>query len=224
MRGFLTVAVLAITTANAARAGERRLTVSEAERLARAALPMDRSPRLVLEPPPLPPRNGAMFNIVRTDQTSRTSRAQSVLVDIDTGEVWEPSACERLSSPSLEESQLMIRRELKILPQDVLRARDLARKSGCSNLIDRRPKPSDLHPAQLIKVEGDQKSTPYRYTFMSGGCGYVGSSPVPLRIRQGTDVPFTIIGTEMYVIDEHGSFQELHYELQFLPPPPPPKR
>jgi hypothetical protein len=182
VRGLLTVPLLAVAAANVARTGERRLTISETERLARAALPIERSLGVVLEPPPLPPRNGAMFNVVWTDSTSGTSCTQPVFVDIDTGEVWEPRDCEPISTQPLEEAQTVIRRELKIRSEDVLRARESARKNGCSNLIDRRPKPSDFHPAKLIKTEGDEKSTAYRYTFMSGGDGYVASSPVPIRI------------------------------------------
>lgn len=149
MRVFLLFVVLVATTTDSALAGERRLTVPEAERLARAALNGEAKnlPNPYLEHPPLPPKNGAMFHVLWKDSTSDTRRVLPLLVDIDTAEVWNPNACEPLSTPSLQEAQQVIRRALHIDGQEVIRARDLAKQNGCANLVDPRPTRSDLSPA-----------------------------------------------------------------------------
>jgi hypothetical protein len=207
-----------------AAAGQRQLTLSEAERLARAAVPetTKRPPSLYLERTAIPPRNGARFDVWALT-TSGLVRARSLLVDLDTAEVWDAASCERVLTADLRTVQRVIRRELNILSTEVDRARAVAEKNGCSNLVDQTPKPMDLHSAPLIKIEAAQQGTSYRYTFMSGGCGYVGASPVPLNIRAG-EIRFTIMGNSIYVMDEDKQIRELHYELQFLSPPPPPNK
>jgi hypothetical protein len=144
-------------------------------------------------------------------------------VDIDTAEVWDAARCERVSTLDLQTVQRLIRRELRIPTTEVSRARAVAEKNGCSNLVDPGPNAMDLHPAQLIKVEAGQQGTSHRYTIMSGGCGYVGASPISIKIREG-EIRFTLMGNSIYVMDEDGLIRELHYELQFLPPPPPPPK
>lgn len=224
MTGPLFVSAIAMAVTDLAAAGQRRLTLAEAERLIRAALPETTThpPSLYLEPPAIAPKNGARFDVwVQT--ISGLVRTRSLLVDIDTADVWDAARCERVSTPDLQTVQRVIRRELRIPTTEVSSARAVAEKNGCSNLVDPGPKPMDLQPAQLTKVQAGQQGTSYRYTIMSGGCGYVGASPLPIKIREG-EIRFTLIGNSIYVMDEDGQIRELHYELQFLPPPPPPPR
>jgi hypothetical protein len=119
------VSAIRISLADFSAAGQRRLTLPEAEQLARAAVPetSKRPPRLYLEPPALPPKNGARFNVWAADHLRSGSRTLTI--------------------------------------------------SG-----SQMPKPVDLHSAQLIKVDAGQQGTSYRYTIMSGSCGYVGASCV----------------------------------------------
>ena len=175
---------------------------------------------MYLEPPPIAPKNGAMFDVLWEGALGRV-RAQSLLVDIDTAEVWDATTCQRISKPALEALQVVIRRELMILPTEVSRARAQAEKTGCSTLIDHRPKPTDFHPARLTQADGDEKSASYRYTITWGGCGYMITSPVRLDIRDG-EVKFMIIGNSMYVIDDRGTTREVHYERVCVDSPPPP--
>ena len=213
MTRVLLVAVGALTLTGFAAAGQRRLTVSEAERLARAALSDEtkRLPGVYLEPPSTPPKNGAMFDVLWGENPSDRVRAQSLVVDIDTVDVWDARACQRLSTPAVESAQTVIRRELKVVALQVTRARAQTQANGCSNLIDPRPKRSDFHSAPVAKLNADKDRASYRYTFSWGGCGYGISSPVPLDTRDGK-VKFAIISKSMYVIDDHGGMREVQYQ------------
>jgi len=55
-------------------------------------------------------QKGAMFDVFWAEPVTRSVRAQSLVVDIDTGEVWDPGRCERVSTPALEAAQRVIRR------------------------------------------------------------------------------------------------------------------
>jgi hypothetical protein len=195
-----------------AAAGQRRLTLSEAELLALAALSEDtkRLPGFYLEPPPTPPKNGATFDVLWNSGSDRV-RAQSLVVDLDTAEVWDATTCQRLSTPAVRTVQVAIRRKLQILATEVSRARAQAEINGCSNMIDQRPKRSDFRPAPLDTIDADRNAASYRYTVTSGGCGYRISSPVPLDTRDG-QVKFAIIAGCMYVIDDLGGIREVRYE------------
>jgi hypothetical protein len=105
----------------------------------------------------------------------------------------------------------VIRRNLKILASEVSRARTQAEKTGCSNLIDQRPKRTDFRRVRVISVDHDKNGPSYRYRVTSGGCGYMISSPVPLDIQDG-DVKFTIIAASMYAVDDRGGIREVRYE------------
>jgi len=206
-----------------AAAGQRRLTLSEAERLARVALSAATKhlPSPSLEPPLIPPKKGAMFDVVWADATPGSLHVHSLLVDIDTGEVWEPLRCERVSTPALETSQRRIRRQLKISVAEVNRARALAKENGCSNLVDERPKLADFHLALVGGLTTNENRTLYRYRIIVADLSYIGISPVPIKIREGAEIKFYRTRTSLYVIDDDGSIQELSDELHFVPPPPP---
>jgi hypothetical protein len=203
-----------VTLTGFAGAGQRRLTVSETERLAQAALSdkTKRLPGFYLEPPPTPPKNGAMFDVLWGENPSDRVRAQSLVVDIDTGDVWDAIACQRLSTPAVESAQTVIRRELRIVALEVARARSQTQANGCSNLIDPRPKRSDFHSARVRTLDADKDRGSYRYSFSWGGCGYGISSPLPLDTRDG-EVKFAIISNSMYVIDDHGAMREVQYQV-----------
>lgn len=155
-------------------AGQRRLTLSEAERLVRAAMSEEGKlpPAFDLEPPPITPKQGATFHILWSGSTSDNVAIKSIVVDIDTAEVWDAARCKRLSTPALKAIQSIMRRELKAAATAVSRARAEAEMHDCSNLIDPRPKRSDFHSAQVISAD----------TGKSGGRG-IQSDPVAVRIR-----------------------------------------
>jgi hypothetical protein len=212
MTRILVLAGAAVTLVGLSAAGHRRLTLSEAERLARAAVSDEakRLPGFYLEPPLIAPKNGATFDALWDGRGSDKERAQSLVVDIDTAEVWDATTCQYISTSAVTAVQTVIRRELKILAIEVSRARAEAQKNGCSNLIDQRPKLADFHPARVISVDPD-KNGEYRYTVRSGGCHYRISSPTPLEIRNG-EVKFVIIASAMYAIDDRGRIREVQYE------------
>jgi hypothetical protein len=215
--------VMAMTLADLAAAGQRRLTLSEAERLARAAL-SEETTRLAgfsLEPPPIPPKKGAMFNIIWAEPAPGSASVPSIVVDIETGEVWDPMQCERITTPNVVAIQRSIRRQLSIAAIDVNRAQALTRGAGCSNLIDERPREADFALALMAGVSTNEKKTLYRYLLAVDDVQYIGVSPVPISIREGTKVKFLKTRSSMYVIDDGGAIQELHDELHFAPPPPP---
>ena len=214
---------MVVMLADLAAAGQRRLTLPEAERLALAALSTEtrHPPSFSLEPPPIPPNNGAMFEIVWADPAPGTIHLHGLLVDIDTGEVWEPVRCERLTTRALEKSQRTLRGQLKISPAEVNRARALAKESGCSNLVDERPNPSAFVPARLGRVWTDEMRSLYRYPITQSDLSYIGVSSVPIKIREGAEIKVLLTRTSMYVIDDDGSIQELHDESHFVPRPPP---
>jgi hypothetical protein len=96
--------------------------------------------------------------------------------------------------------QAVIRRELKVAAAAVSRASAQAEMTGCSNLIDPRPKRSDFHPARLISVDPEKSEHSYRYAVTSGGCAYTIFSPVPLNTQDG-EVNIAILAGSMYLID-----------------------
>jgi hypothetical protein len=86
------------------------------------------------------------------------------------------------------------------------------------------PAANEFGLGKLIQIVSSPEIPSYEYTLLSG-CGYVGTSKTRLRVRQDTEVKFTIQGKSLYIIDEHGKVKRLRYVMQFLPPPPiPPKR
>jgi hypothetical protein len=204
-----------------AAAGQRRLTLSEAEQLALAALDAETKhpPSFSLAPPPIPPKNGAMFEIVWADPAPGSVHLRGLLVDIDTGEVWDPVRCVPVTTPTLETSQRRLRGQLQISPAEVNRARALAKENGCSNLSDERPKPSAFAPARLGRVWTDEKRSLYRYPITQSDLFYIGVSPVPIKIPEDAEIKFLHTRTSMYVIDDDGSIQELHDESHFVPRP-----
>src|SRR5690242_16525595 len=100
---MLFVAGVVVTLAAFARAGQRRLNLPEAERLARAAVSdqTKRLPGFYLVPPPVAPKNGATFDVLWNGEESGRVRAQSLVVDIETAEVWDASTCKSISTPAV---------------------------------------------------------------------------------------------------------------------------
>jgi hypothetical protein len=214
---------MSLMLVDAAAAGQRRLTLDEAEQLALAALSTEtKHPASVsLIPPPIPPKNGATFDVVWAEPAPASPHVRALLIDIDTGDVWEPVRCERVTTRALETAQRRLRRQLTISSADVKRLRAQAKEHGCSNLVDERPKPADFHLARLVRVTMNEKKTSYRYTIMVGGdMSYIAFSPTPLRVREG-EIKFSKTKTSMYVIDDDGSIQEMQDEPNSVPPPPP---
>ena len=111
----LLASVIGLVLVDFAAAGQRRLTVTEAERLARAALTAETHglQSLSLEPPPIPPKKGAMFNVVSANTAPGSVPLHALLVDINTAEVWEPGSCKPVTTPALG-TQRKIRRRIKI--------------------------------------------------------------------------------------------------------------
>jgi hypothetical protein len=219
----LLASVMGVMLVDLAAAGQRRLTLSEAEQLALAALGAETAhpPSFSLAPPPISPKKGAMFDVVWAAHTPTRVDVRALLIDIDTGEVWDPVRCERVTTRALETSQRRMRRQLKISSAEVNRARAHAKENGCSNLLDEKPNPADFYLARLGRVTMNEKRTLYRYAITVGGdMSYIAVSPTPIRIREG-EIKFSKTKTSMYVIDENGSIQELHDELNFVLPPPP---
>jgi hypothetical protein len=206
-----------------AAAGQRRLTLSEAEQLARAALTAETSgfQSLSLQPPPIPPKKGAMFNVVSANSAPGSVHLHALLVDIDTAEVWEPERCEPVTTLALETSQRKIRRQIKISIAEVNRALVLARENGCSNLVDERSKPADFSLWRLAGFSTNEKRTLYRYLITADDVSCIGVSLVPIKIREGSKIKFYRTSASMYVIDDDGSMQELYDERDFVPPPKP---
>lgn len=207
----LLVSVGILTLAGDTAAAHRRITISEAKRLAWAALGEETKslPGVYLEPPPVAPRNGAKFEVLWGGASGR-DRAQSLVVDIETAEVWDSVTCRRLATPRLRTIQKAIRSELKIPAQEVERALAQAQTNGCSNLIDPRPKRSDFGHARVITVSSDQNGQS-KYTVTWGGCDFKIVSPVPLDVRDG-EVKFEILADRMYVIDDRGEIREAAFE------------
>jgi hypothetical protein len=203
-----------------AAAGQRRLTLSEAEQLARAALTAETGgpQSFVLESPPIPPKKGAMFSVVSANSAPGSVHLPDLLVDIDTAEVWEPRSCEPLTTPTLGTAQRKIRRRIKISIAEVNRARVVARENGCSNLVDERPKPSDFSLWRFDRIQyTNEKRTLYRYRISAEELSYIVVSPIPIKIR-GSEIKFYRANASMYVIDDDGSMQELYDERDFVAP------
>jgi hypothetical protein len=207
-QALLTSAVIA-TVAGLTMAGQRRLTLPEAERLVRAAISDEAKglQNFYLKPPPTAPQHGATFDVWNGSASGKVPVA-SVVVDIDTAEVWDAATCQRLSTPALKALQAVIRRELRVTATAVSRARAKAEMTGCSSLIDARPKQSDFHPARLITVDAEKSGA--RYTVTSGGCAYTIFSPVPLSTQNG-EVKIAILDGSMYVIDAMGGIRPARF-------------
>jgi len=227
-RRILLAASTLLALFDSAAAGHRRLTLSEAEQLATAALgPQTKGPLgFTLEPPLIPPKRGATFNIVWSSPVTDRVQMKAISVDIDTGDVWDPFRCERFSTPALESAQRRIRHRLGIPDAEVNSARVVAKTNGCSTLMDERPAKAAFYLYRLLGVTTNEAKTLYRYTISGGDVLYVGVSEVPINVRAGSEIKFLETRMSMYVIDDDGSIQELHVEsaLEHLPPPPPPKR
>ena len=222
MNRVVLVGVMGIMLVDLAAAGQRRLRLSEAEQLAYAALGAETKPpaSFSLVPPPIPPKKGAMFDVLWAEAAPASVHLRGILIDIDTGEVWEPARCEPVTTHALEKFQRRIRSQLKISASEVKRARDHAKDNGCSNLVDERPKPADFHLARLVRVTMNDKKTLYRYGITVGGdMYYIAFSPTALRIREG-EIKFLKTKTSTYVIDDDGSIQELQDEVNLVPPLP----
>jgi hypothetical protein len=212
-------AAVVVMLAFLAAAGQRRLTPREAERLARAALsgrPGD-PPGFSLESPPVPPKKGAMFEVLWADPPSDETRLRTILVDIDTGDVWDGVRCELVTTPALETLQRTIRRQLKINARSADRARAVAKENGCSNLVDNRPKREDFGVALLARISANKSRSSYRYVIVQSDQQFAGTSPFRLAVREGSKIRFLITARSMYIIDENGAMQELNGESRVEP-------
>jgi hypothetical protein len=210
---------LGIMLAGFNAAGQRRLTLPEAERFARAALRTEdgQPPHFSLEPPPIAPQKGAMFHVRWANSALASSGVHAVLIDIDTGEAWDPVRCEPISTPDLISAQGEIRDQLRISAGEVDRARALAKHTGCSNLIDERPDAADFGLVLLTGISTDEQKAFYRYAIRSDDVLYIGMSRVQLKVREGNRIRFKKTRTMMYVIDDDGKIQQLYNESD-LPP------
>jgi hypothetical protein len=205
--------VTAIMLVEAAAAGQRRLTLSEAEGLAHAALSGVAPSSVTLLPPPLPSEKGVTFYLVWRD--ARMPPVRELLVDIDTGEVWDGHRCEPFTTTALLNEQRKIRRRLNISADEIFRAFSAAKQNGCGNLVDERPRPEDFGPVRLTTVSVNENQTAYHYLMVMGDMQYQAVSPAPIKICEGTLIRFLKTRTAMYVIDEDGTIREVYDELQF---------
>ena len=104
-------------------AGDRRLTIKEAEQLARAALSQDakRLPGLSLEPD-RNPRRCVTFDVLWSNPGPGSAHSQFLTVDLQTAEVWSPILWKRVSTPALRTAQRSLRTRLHISDSEVTRA------------------------------------------------------------------------------------------------------
>ena len=104
-------------------AGDRNLTLQEAERLARAALTADakRLPGLTLQPDPKP-RRCATFDVLWANPGPGSAHSQFLTVDLHTAEVWRPGVWERVRGAALANAQRLIRARLRITNSEVKQA------------------------------------------------------------------------------------------------------
>jgi hypothetical protein len=140
-----------------------------------------------------------------------------VLIDVDTGEVWDPVRCEPISTPDLISVQREIRDQLRISAEEVDRARARAKHAGCSNPIDERPDVADFGLVLLTGISTDEQKSFYRYAIRMDDVLYIGVSRVPLKVREGNRIRFKKTRTKMYVIDDDEKIQQLYNESE-LPP------
>jgi hypothetical protein len=106
-------------------AGDRRLTIKEAEQLARAALTPEarRLPGLSLEPDKNP-RRCVTFDVLWSNPGPGSVHSQFLSVDLQTAEVWSPTVWRRLTTPALRTAQRDLRTRLQISDAEVKKALD----------------------------------------------------------------------------------------------------
>jgi hypothetical protein len=104
-------------------AGDRTLTIGEAERLARAALSPEtkRLPGLSLEPD-WKPRRCVTFDVLWSNPGPGSVHSQFLTVDLQTAEVWSPTEWRRITTPALRTAQRSLRTRLRISDSEVKRA------------------------------------------------------------------------------------------------------
>ena len=112
-------------------AGDRRLTIQEAEELARTALSIEakRLPGVSLEPSKNPHRH-VTFDVLWANPGSGSVHSQFLTVDLETGEVWAPISCIRITTAELRTAQVSIRKRLHISDHDVKKV--IQDQSGCA--------------------------------------------------------------------------------------------
>jgi hypothetical protein len=103
-------------------AGDRNLTINEAERLARAALTPEakRLPGLTLESNPK--RRCVTFDVLWANPGPGSAHSQFFTVDLQTAEVWSPTVWRRITTPTLRRVQRAVRMRLHISDAEVKRA------------------------------------------------------------------------------------------------------
>jgi hypothetical protein len=96
-------------------AGDRALTVREAEQLARAALRPEtkRSTGLSLEAD-RNPRRCVTFDVLWSNPGPGSVHSQFLTVDLQTAEVWSPTVWRRITTPALHTAQRSLRTRLHI--------------------------------------------------------------------------------------------------------------
>ncbi len=104
-------------------AGDRVLTIREAEQLARAALRPEtkRLPGLSLEPD-RNPRRCVTFDVLWSNPGPGSVHSQFLTVDLQTAEVWSPTVWRRVTTPALRTAQRSLRTRLHISDAEIKRA------------------------------------------------------------------------------------------------------
>ena len=97
---------------------------------------------------------------------------------------------------------------LKCYSRDVTRVGLSLTFLTCLTGFGQQPLADKYATGELIKIVADRQTPYFEYTIMEG-CGYVGGSKTPIRVRENTEVRFEIEGKSMYVIDEKGKVRRL---------------
>jgi hypothetical protein len=119
----MVVLLTATASFQALDAGDRSLTLKEAEQLARTALSAEtkRLPGLSLAADPHPHRC-ATFDVLWSNPGPGSVHVEFLTVDLETAEVWSPTVWRRVTTATLRTAQRAIRSRLHISDAEVRRA------------------------------------------------------------------------------------------------------